>query len=71
MTAKARILQQDVTRAVKGMIKAGVPIGGIRIAPDGEIVVFSTAFAESLGPLPTTNPLDEVLLNVPQGKTAH
>lgn len=70
MTAKARVLQQDVTRAVKGMINAGVTIGGIRIAPDGEIVVFSSACAESLMPSPTTNPLDEVLLNVPQGKAA-
>ena len=70
MTAKARILQQDVTRAVKGMLNAGVSIGGIRIAPDGEIVVFSTASSESLMPSPSTNPLDEVLLNAPQGKAA-
>lgn len=70
MTAKARILQQDVTRAVKGVIAAGVPIGGIRIAPDGEIVVFTPACAESLAPISSANPLDEVLLNAPQGKAA-
>lgn len=70
MTAKARFQQQDVTRAVKGFTNAGQTVAGIRIAPNGEIVVFSSAFAESLAPLPTTNPLDEVLLNVPQGKTA-
>gem|GEM_PF-1769505 len=70
VTAKARILQQDVTRAVKGMINAGVQIGGIRIAPDGEIVVFSSTRAESPLLSPSTNPLDEVLLNAPQGKAA-
>jgi hypothetical protein len=70
VTAKARFQQADVTRAVKGFTKAGLAVGGIRIAPDGEIVIFSAAYAESLAALPASNPLDEVLLNAPQGKAA-
>ncbi|MES2301897.1 MAG: hypothetical protein V4521_07500 [Pseudomonadota bacterium] len=69
MTAKARVLQADVTRIVKGMIDAGVAIGGVRVAPDGEIVVFIPGHIESPLAEPT-NPLDEVLLNAPQGKAA-
>lgn len=69
MTAKARVLQADVTRIVKGMIDAGVTVGGIRVTPDGEIVVFIPGQIES--PLSESpNPLDEVLLNAPQGKAA-
>lgn len=70
MTAKGHFKEADVTRAVKGFTKAGLAVGGIRIAPDGEIVIFSADCAESLMPSPTTNPLDEVLLNAPQGKAA-
>ncbi len=69
MTAKARVLQADVTRIVKGMIDAGLTIGGVRVAPDGEIVVFIPGHIESPITDPA-NPLDEVLLNAPQGKAA-
>ena len=69
MTAKARVLQADVTRIVKGMIDAGVTIGGVRVAPDGEIMVFIPGHIESPIADPV-NPLDEVLLNAPQGKAA-
>ena len=41
MTAAARIKQADVTRAVKGVAAAGVPIGRVEIDADGKIVVFS------------------------------
>lgn len=70
MTAKASFQQADVTRALKGFTKAGLAVGGIRIAPDGEIVIFSSDYAESLAQTLTANPLDEVLLNAPQGKAA-
>lgn len=70
MSAKARFQQADITRAVKGFTKAGLAVGGIRIAPDGEIVIFSSDYAESLAASPANNPLDEVLLNAPQGKAA-
>ncbi len=70
MTAKARIIQSDVTRAVRGVLAAGVNVAGIRIMPDGEIVILSEVGAESVHSGFMANPLDEVLLNAPQGKTA-
>lgn len=70
MTQKARIIQSDVTRAVRGVLAAGVNVAGIRIMPDGEIVIVSQACAESSRLSAASNPLDEVLLNAPQGTTA-
>lgn len=70
MTAKARIIQSDVTRAVRGVLAAGVNVAGIRIMPDGEIVILSEVGAESVHSGFMANLLDEVLLNAPQGKTA-
>ncbi|MFN3553422.1 MAG: hypothetical protein ACK4UL_09965 [Novosphingobium meiothermophilum] len=70
MSARARILQADVTRAVRGARDGGVDIGSIRIMPDGEIVIVSKACAESFRLSATANPLDEVLLHAAQGKTA-
>lgn len=35
--------QSDVSRAVKGVKAAGVPIGRVEILPDGRIVVCSDA----------------------------
>ncbi|MFN3424520.1 MAG: hypothetical protein ACK40C_07435 [Novosphingobium meiothermophilum] len=70
MSTRARILQADVTRAVRGARDAGVDVGSIRIMPDGEIVIVSQACAESSRLSAASNPLDEVLLNAPQGKTA-
>jgi hypothetical protein len=39
--------QSDVTRAVKGVIAAGVPVGQVEIAPDGKIVITSTQDVET------------------------
>lgn len=68
MSAKARVLQADVTRVVRGMLAAGVPVAGVRVAPDGEIMVFSDLLADSMKVVQTVNPLDKVLLNAPQRK---
>ncbi|MEY9121311.1 hypothetical protein [Bradyrhizobium yuanmingense] len=35
-----RFKQQDLVRAVKGMMKAGVPIGRVEIG-DGKLVIFA------------------------------
>lgn len=39
MTAPARFRQEDVKRAVAGVVAAGVRVGSVAIEPDGRIVV--------------------------------
>lgn len=56
MTAPARFKQDDVTRAVRGCEKAGLRIGAVRIAPNGEIVILS----EAVAPAAPRNPLDRL-----------
>jgi glucose/arabinose dehydrogenase len=55
----ARFTQADVTRAVKGMEIAGLRVTGVRIDPNGAIVV-STDHGSPAG---SRNPLDRLLLN--------
>jgi hypothetical protein len=57
MTARARFSQADLTRAVKGVEKAGLCVAGAKIAPDGTILVLTGAAAAN----DTGNPLDRVL----------
>jgi hypothetical protein len=39
MSAKARFTKADVKRAVSGMVAAGVPVGAVRIDPNGNIEI--------------------------------
>ena len=59
MTAPARFKQQDVTRAVQGVIKAGMRVGRVEIDPNGRIIVLS----ESVAPVTERNPWDKDLPN--------
>jgi hypothetical protein len=59
MTARASFTQADVTRALKGAKAAAMEIGGFRVAPTGEIVVFAKEASQAAG----RNPLDDLLLN--------
>lgn len=57
MTAPSRFTQADLVRAIEGVKKAGLPISGARIEPDGAIVILTAvAFAAN-----DRNPLDRVL----------
>ncbi len=58
MTAAARFKQADVTRAIKGAIKADQQIGMVRISPTGEILVYMKGEDAA----PRANPLDDLLL---------
>ncbi len=57
MTAPARFKQDDVTRAVRGVVKAGMRVGRVEIDPNGHIIILS----ESSAPSPDRNPWDEDL----------
>jgi hypothetical protein len=52
---RAPVTQATITRAVKAMAAAGVPIGRVEIAPDGTVIVIPAAAAPAL---PTTNDWD-------------
>jgi hypothetical protein len=43
MTRAVAFRQADVIRAVRAATKAGIPVGGLRIAPDGTIEVLQAA----------------------------
>lgn len=58
MTKPAAFKQADVERACKGAAKAGLPIGGVRVLPDGTIEVF--AAGNDLRPATRKNPLDRL-----------
>jgi hypothetical protein len=45
MTAPATFKQQDVKRAVAGVLAAGVKVGRIEIAPDGKISIIPESVA--------------------------
>lgn len=45
MTAPARFRQEDLTRAVRGVVKAGVRVGSIEIDPNGRIVILPESSA--------------------------
>lgn len=46
MTATA-FTQAQITRAVTGVRKAGLPIGAVEVTPDGSIRILTTAETES------------------------
>jgi hypothetical protein len=50
--------QSDVTRAVKGVAKAGMRVGRVEITPTGNIVIQSEGAPNQAG---TRNPWDDVL----------
>jgi hypothetical protein len=57
VTAPASFKVSDLTRALKGAVKAGMPVARARITPDGSIdIIFGEA--ESLPPSGKINPLD-------------
>lgn len=59
MTKAARFTQADLIRAIEGMKKAGLLVGGAKIEPDGTIVVLTAA----PGGIPANdhlNPLDRL-----------
>jgi hypothetical protein len=58
MTRPARFRQSDLTRAVKALAKAGVPVASAKVAPDGTIVLLT---GESQAANDTGNPLDRLL----------
>ena len=45
MTAAARFKQADVTRAVRGVVEAGMRVGRVEIDPSGKIVILSESAA--------------------------
>jgi len=57
MTAAARFKQDDVARAVRGVMKAGMRVGRVEIDPNGRIVIL----AESSAPADAPNPWDKEL----------
>ena len=57
MSAAARFKEADITRAMKGAIKAGMRIGRVEIDPNGKIVILS----ESVAPPVDPNPWDNIL----------
>lgn len=62
MTAPARFYQDDVARAVKGCLAAGMEVGTVRVLPDGSIEVYRSPLLAAGAPiLDVPNPLDRVL----------
>ncbi|PTR06036.1 MULTISPECIES: hypothetical protein [unclassified Novosphingobium] len=60
MTAKARVAQADIERAVRAAIRAGMDVGSVQVSAGGDIVIY--AKGESRVPPPATaNPLDRLL----------
>ncbi|MGR6327704.1 hypothetical protein ACU5AX_01425 [Sphingomonas sp. XXL09] len=57
MSARARFRQEDVTRALKGAVAAGMRVGRIEIEPNGRIVILS----ETAAPTADRNSWDDVL----------
>lgn len=57
MTVPARFTQADLVRAIEGVKKAGLPVSGARIDPDGSITILTTVGL----PANDRNPLDRVL----------
>lgn len=41
MRGRSTVRQQDVTRAVKGAVAAGMPVAAIEVSKDGKIVIIS------------------------------
>jgi hypothetical protein len=58
MTARAAFKQDDVSRAVKGVKAAGLPVARV-VVVDGRIEVI-VGDPESEGPQPMKNPLDRL-----------
>lgn len=58
MTARAAFKQAEVTKAIKGVVAAGMKPSGIRIDPTGAIVVM---FGEGSPKAANSNPWDEEL----------
>jgi hypothetical protein len=58
MTAAARFKQEDITRAVRGVEKAGIRVGRVEIDRDGRIVILSESAAP---PAAAPNPWDDEL----------
>lgn len=59
MSARAKFAQVDITRAVRGFLAAGIEVGGVRVAPNGEIIVW--AKGQEQDPVHRPNPLDRLL----------
>ena len=57
MTKPARFSQADVRRAVKAVASLGWPVGGVKIEPDGSIIVLTKV---GLPANDTANPLDRL-----------
>ena len=57
MGAQHRFTQADVTRAVRGAVKAGMRVGQFKIDPNGAIVVMS----ENVAPAVDPNPWDQAV----------
>lgn len=64
MTAKARIAQADIERAVKAAIRAGMDVGSVQVSAAGDIVIYAKG-ESSAPPSPAANPLDRLLQNGP------
>jgi hypothetical protein len=45
VTARVSFKQDDVKRAVKGAIDAGVQVGRVEVQPDGKIVIIPVSVA--------------------------
>ncbi|MCP3735664.1 MULTISPECIES: hypothetical protein [Sphingomonas] len=52
MTAPARFKQDDIARAVSGVIKGGMRPGRVEIDPNGKIVILSDTVAPAVEPNP-------------------
>lgn len=65
MTAKARFTQQDVTRAIKGALAAGLVVRSVAIAHDGTIKIDTVPLGT--GTPSEINPWD-VELNMPSAR---
>ena len=64
MTAKARIAQADIERAVKATIRAGMDVGSVQVSATGDIMIYAKGESKP-SPSAPANPLDRLLQNGP------
>lgn len=61
MSARVKVKQEDITRAIRGVTKAGIRVGRVEIDNSGKIIILSDTTPE-LSVVPNTNSWDRALL---------